>query len=201
MIVLLAKILQEQVLSKLIARFDTIQEYVFPVSIGWCLGFAELARWLGLSSEMGAFIAGVALAASPISTFIAESLKPLRDFFLVLFFFALGATVEISMMGTVFIPALVLALIVLVIKPPLFRWLLWKSGEIPSTSKEIGFRLGQISEFSLLISVLALSQGLISAKAAYLIQAAALITFVISPYFIVLKYPTPIAVSSKLRRD
>jgi len=92
-------------------------------------------------------------------------------------------------------------LIVLVIKPPLFRWLLWKSGEIPSTSKEIGFRLGQISEFSLLISVLALSQGLISAKAAYLIQAAALITFVISPYFIVLKYPTPIAVSSKLRRD
>lgn len=201
LIVLLAKILQEHVISKLIARFDTIQEYVFLVSIGWCLGFAELAHWLGLSSEMGAFIAGVALAASPISTFIAESLKPLRDFFLVLFFFALGAAVEINMIGAVFVPAVILAMLVLVIKPLMFRWLLGKSGEPPSTSKEIGFRLGQISEFSLLISVLALSQGLISAKAAYLIQAAALLTFVVSPYLIVLRYPTPIAVSSKLRRD
>ena len=48
------------------------------VTIGWCLGMAELAVLLGLSAEIGAFIAGVVLASSPIAMFIAESLKPLR---------------------------------------------------------------------------------------------------------------------------
>ena len=60
------------------------------MAIGWCMGIAELAGFLGLSNEIGAFIAGVTLASSPIGAFIADSLKPLRDFFLVLFFFALG---------------------------------------------------------------------------------------------------------------
>ena len=75
------------VLLPLLRRFDRIQEYVFLVAIGWCLGVAELARWMGLSAEIGAFVAGIAVAVSPIALFIAERLKPLRDFFLVLFFF------------------------------------------------------------------------------------------------------------------
>ena len=66
---------------------------------------------------------------------------------------------------------------------------------------EIGFRLGQISEFSLLIAVVALNTQVISAQASYLIQAATIITFMISSYFIVFTYPTPIAVSDRLRRD
>jgi predicted Kef-type K+ transport protein len=65
----------------------------------------------------------------------------------------------------------------------------------------MGFRLGQISEFSLLIAVVALNTGVISDKASYLIQAATIFTFIVSSYFIVLNYPTPIAVSDRLRRD
>ena len=74
-------------------------------------------------------------------------------------------------------------------------------GEKKSISIETGFRLGQISEFSLLIAVLALESGFIAAKTSYLIQLATLLTFIVSSYIIVLKYPTPISVNSRLRRD
>ena len=62
-------------------------------------------------------------------------------------------------------------------------------------------RLGQTSEFSLFIAVLALELGVISQEASYLIQLSTMLTFVISSWFIVLRYPSPIAVSDKLRRD
>jgi len=62
-------------------------------------------------------------------------------------------------------------------------------------------RLGQISEFSLLIALLAIKSAIISTEASYLIQFATLLTFIVSSYFIVMRYPTPIGVSDKLRRD
>lgn len=198
---LIAWLLEKYVLIKLLQRFDTIQEYIFLMAIGWCLGMAQLAGVLGLSLEIGAFIAGVALATNPISLFIAESLKPLRDFFLVLFFFSLGAGFDVTTLRQVLLPALVLAAVAMLLKPPLFAYLLRRSGEAPARSLEIGVRLGQISEFSLLIAVLALQMNVIGREASYLIQASTLLTFVASSYFIVLRYPTPIAVSDRLRRD
>jgi Kef-type K+ transport system membrane component KefB len=189
------------ILAPLFMRFDTIQEYVFLVAIGWCLGFAELASMAGLSAEIGAFIAGVALATSPISTFIAESLKPLRDFFLILFFFSLGAQFDPSMVQELLVPALVLGVLLVVIKPPLFRRFLLRTGESDKFSREVGVRLGQISEFSLFIAMLAEQSGVISMRASALIQLATLFTFIISSYWIMLRYPTPIAVSARLRRD
>ncbi len=189
------------ILAPLFMRFDTIQEYVFLVAIGWCLGFAELASMAGLSAEIGAFIAGVALATSPISTFIAESLKPLRDFFLILFFFSLGAQFDPSMMQELLVPALMLGVLLVVIKPPLFRRFLLRTGESEKFSREVGVRLGQISEFSLFVAMLAEQSAVISMRASALIQLATLFTFIISSYWIMLRYPTPIAVSARLRRD
>ncbi|MCG6965284.1 MAG: cation:proton antiporter [Chromatiaceae bacterium] len=196
-----AWIVERHVLIRLIRKFDKIQEYIFLVTIGWCLGMAELAVLLGLSSEIGAFIAGVALASSPIAMFIAESLKPLRDFFLVLFFFSLGAGFDIGLIHKVIVPALVLAGGLMLLKPPVFRWLLLRTGESEKRSHEVGYRLGQMSEFSLLLAVLALEQGVIGAKASYLIQLSTLLTFLVSSYLVVLRFPTPIAVSDALRRD
>jgi Kef-type K+ transport system membrane component KefB len=192
---------ERYVLVRVIQRFDTIQEYVFLVAVGWCLGIAQLSHTLGLSYEMGAFIAGVALATSPIATFIAESLKPLRDFFLIMFFFALGAGFDLSVLTSVAIPAGVLALAMLTIKPLLFKALLVWEGEDPRLGREIGVRLGQVSEFSLLIALLAISGGVIGARAAYVIQTTTLLTFICSSYLIMFRYPTPIAVSESLRRD
>ncbi|VAX03349.1 Inner membrane protein, KefB/KefC family [hydrothermal vent metagenome] len=189
------------VLMPLIARFDQIQEYIFLMAIGWCLGISQLAAGLGLSHEIGAFIAGVALATHPISLFISERLKPLRDFFLILFFFSIGAGFNIGMLGEIVIPALLLSALILLGKPLLFRFLLRRSGESSGRASEVGVRLGQISEFSLLIAVLALQQSVIGEQASYLIQLSTLITFMVSSYVIVRRYPTPIAVSDKLRRN
>jgi Kef-type K+ transport system membrane component KefB len=189
------------VLARLLARFDTIQEYIFLLAIGWCLGMAALSEAVGLSAEIGAFIAGVAVATEPISRFIAESLKPLRDFFLVVFFFSLGAGFDLSMVQDVLVPASILAVISLVVKPVIFRRLWVYEGESPEKSREIGARLGQISEFSLLIAVLATESTIIGSQASYLIQLATLISFIASSYYIVMRYPTPIAVSDRLRRD
>ena len=189
------------VLIRLIRKFDKIQEYIFLMTIGWCLGMAELAGLLGLSAEIGAFIAGVALASSPIALFIAESLKPLRDFFLVLFFFSLGAGFDIGVIDEVIVPALVLAAALMLLKPPVFRYLLLRIGESEKRSKEVGYRLGQMSEFSLLLAVLAFEQEVIGSRASYLIQLSTLLTFLVSSYLVVLRFPTPIAVSDALRRD
>ena len=156
---------------------------------------------MGLSHEIGAFVAGVALARSPVATFIAESLKPLRDFFLVMFFFALGAGFPIPMLSEVALPATCLGGAMLVMKPVVFRWLLRRECETRRLSMEIGVRLGQLSEFSLLIAVIASSGGVIGPNAAYTIHTATLLTFIVSSYVIMLRYPTPIAVTEALRRD
>ena len=200
-LVLVAWLVERFVLVPLITRFDTIHEYVFLLAIGWCLGMAELAGVLGLSHEIGAFIAGVALATSPIALFIADSLRPLRDFFLVMFFFSLGAGFELPMLGEVLLPAALLALLSVLVKPHLFRPLLVRTGESEKRSREVGVRLAQISEFSLLIAVAALDSGIISARASYLIQLATLLSFTLSSLYVVRSYPTPIAVTDALRRD
>ncbi|HAT6977963.1 TPA: cation:proton antiporter [Legionella pneumophila] len=192
---------ERYILIKLLARFDRTQEYVFLLSIGWCLGISVLAQKIGLSEDIGAFIAGVALASSPISLFIAESLKPLRDFFLVMFFFSIGATFNFGFGAQVVIPAVILATLILIIKPLLFYILLVRSGEKKQVAKEVGIRLGQGSEFSLLVASIALSTNLISEAASNLIQATTILTFIVSSYLVVLKYPTPIALSEKMRKD
>jgi len=200
-LMLFAYAFEKYVLIKLIAKFDRTQEYVFLLSIAWCLGLSVLAEKFGLSQDIGAFVAGVALAASPISLFIAESLKPLRDFFLVLFFFSVGATFNFSYLAQVVIPAVILAVIILLIKPLCFYLLLNKSGEKKSVSKEVGIRLGQGSEFSLLVASIAYGAQAISDVAANLIQATTILTFIVSSYVVVLKYPTPMSLSDKMRKD
>lgn len=197
----LAWFLERYLIEKLIARYDQIHEYIFLLAIGWCLGIAELAVTLGLSHEIGAFIAGITLASCPIALFITERLKPLRDFFLIIFFFALGATFNMDIVPQIIIPAMLLAVSVVLIKPLVFRLLLTRAGEQKDISLEVGFRLGQISEFSILIAVLAVESGFIRQGTSYLIQLTTLLTFIISSYIIVLRYPTPIAVSDRLRRD
>ncbi len=189
------------VLLPLITRFDRFHEYIFLLALGWCLGLAECASALGLSEEIGAFIAGITIATSPISQYIAVNLKPLRDFFLILFFFSVGARFDLGLIAQVLAPALVLALLVLVCKPVVYRFLLKGVSEKRSLSWDLGFRLGQASEFSLLIAYVAVANAVISEQASLLIQATTIITLLASSYIVVLNYPTPIAISDRLRRD
>lgn len=200
-LMLVAFLTEKYILSWLFNKYDQIQEYIFMLSVGWCLGMSELSGQLGLSQEIGAFIAGVALASSPISLFIAESLKPLRDFFLVLFFFSIGAGFNFNYLGVVLLPATILAAVFLVLKPLCYSLLLRGIGEQKKVSNEVGLRLGQASEFSLLVASLAAGFSIISDMANYLVQATTIITFVVSSYIIVFIYPTPMGLTEKMRQD
>jgi len=189
------------VLLPLITRFDRFHEYIFLLAIGWCLGMAEAANALGLSEEIGAFIAGISIATSPISQYIAVNLKPLRDFFLILFFFSVGARFDLRVLDQVLIPAIVLSALVLTVKPLTYRILLKGVSEQTTLAWDLGFRLGQASEFSLLIAYVAIGNSLISAQASFLIQATTIFTLLISSYIVVINFSTPIAISDRLRRD
>ena len=196
-----AIILVKYLLLPLMARFDRFHEYLFLMALGWCLGFAELAHSLNLSHEIGAFIAGISIATSPIAQYIAINLKPLRDFFLVLFFFSIGASFNLDLLEKVHVPALIMTATVIIIKPIIFGFLLRRVSEKRSTAWEIGFRLGQTSEFSILIAAFASSQNLIGEVAAHIIQATAILSLLISSYIVVFRFESPIALSEKLRRD
>ena len=189
------------VLAKLFMKFDRFHEYIFLLAIGWCLGLAALAEMLHLSAEIGAFIAGVSIATSPISQYIALNLKPLRDFFLILFFFSLGAQLNIQILPQIWWIVLLYATTMLAIKPITFYLLLRQQSEQRILAWDVGFRLGQISEFSLLISFVAVSTGIIGEKSSVLIQSSAIISFIVSSYIVTFNFPNPIAASDKLRRD
>ena len=190
------------VVLPLFMRFDVISEYIFLMSLGWCLVAAQCAEWLGLSHEIGAFTAGVTIATSPIALVIAEGLKPLREFFLILFFFSVGAQFDPFLSSELLAAIMASAAIILVSKPFLFKYLLkWLTGECDKRAGDIGLRLGQSSEFSLLLACGGLTAGKVSETAALVIEGAAIVTFVVSTYLVVFRLPTPIAHKTGLRSD
>lgn len=189
------------ILIPLIRRFDRYHEYIFLLSVGWCLGVAEVAALLELSAEIGAFMAGVAVATSPIAQYIAVSLKPLRDFFLVIFFFSVGAQFDLSTVPEIALAATVMGVTLLGLKPLVYSGLLRRVSESPKLAWNLGFRLGQCSEFALLIGVVAVNASVLSDRANTLIQATTILTLLVSSYVVVLNFPTPIAIKESLRRD
>lgn len=193
--------LVKYVINNLFLRFDIIQEYTFLLALGWGLLGAGVAESIGLSYEMGAFIAGVAFASSPVSIVVAERLKPLRDFFLILFFFSIGAQFNYLVTQQVLFAGISIALLIVILKPLVFKQGFQLIGEDKKFSMELGARLGQGSEFSLLVSYSALAAGLIEAHASYLIQMVVIISFILSTYWVVYRYRTPISSSERNRMD
>ena len=188
------------VVEPLLKRFDVFREFTFLLAIGWCLGIASLGHLLQLSWEIGAFAAGVALANSPIAQYITENLRPLRDFFLVLFFFSVGAAINPLLLLDMWMPTLILGVALVAAKPPVFRALLRWQKEPDALAREVGYRLGQASEFSLLLVFVA-GATVLSAEAAHVVQGATVLTLLLSSYLVIFRYPSPIAVTADLRRD
>ncbi|MCY3885374.1 MAG: cation:proton antiporter [Gammaproteobacteria bacterium] len=183
----------------LLRRFDVFTEFTFLLFLGWCMGVAWIAHLLGLPVEVGAFLAGVVLANLQASQGIAQTLEPLRDFFLVLFFFYVGASVDPRLLWELIWQVLVLGAVLVALKPVVFRYLIGWQGETASTSWEIGARLGQCSEFSLLVLYLAVTQ--MSESSMLIVLGASVMTILISSYIVVFKFKNPIAISDRLRVD
>jgi Kef-type K+ transport system membrane component KefB len=201
MLVVAALVAQRYVLNHIIEQVERYRELLNLLVLGWCFGIALGAEAIGLSHETGAFIAGIALADNSIARLIAEELKMFRDFFLVLFFFALGAQLDFSLMKSIALPAILLSALLLFIKPMVFRRALKLTGETPKFSKELSVRLGQNSEFTFIIAVIAAKQGLLSATASQLLHLVTILTMAVSSYLLVSYYPSPLASKPSLKID
>ncbi len=185
----------------LFQKFDVIQEYMFVLSLGWCLLCAQTAYYFGLSHEMGAFVGGLTVGSHKVAQLIADHLKPLREFFLVLFFFAVGAGFDFMMAPRMLLAGVLFGATLVVLKVYVFRFAFKRSGESQPLSEQLGVRLGQSSEFSFLIAFAAISSGILSRRAELLIQTTTIVTIVVSTYWVVKRYPTPISTEDPLRQD
>lgn len=160
------------------------QELLFLFSIFWCFLVASLFNLLGFSIEIGALIAGVILSISPYSTEISAKIRPIRDFFLIIFFIILGLGISITNIQEVIIPALILSSLALILKPLIIMSLMAISGFTKRTNFNVGTTLAQISEFSIIVLALGVSVGHITNE---ILQATTLtlaITIIISTYMI-----------------
>jgi Kef-type K+ transport system membrane component KefB len=166
-------------ISKLVAGS---QEFLFLFALGWGLGIATLFEKSGFSIEVGALIAGISLAQLPYCHEIAARLKPLRDFFVVVFFIALGEGLALNHLGSVIIPALILSAAVIVLKPLIVLCTMGLMGYTRRTSFKTAITLGQISEFSLIFIILAVHSNFVGEQLGALITLVALITIAVSTY-------------------
>ncbi|PSW20705.1 cation:proton antiporter [Photobacterium sanctipauli] len=185
----------------LFRRFDVIQEYSFVTTLAWCFFWAELSHQVGLSYESGAFIAGISIAVSQVSQAISVHLKPLREFFLILFFFAIGARMSLDQANLYALWGLIFGIILVVVKAWGFSTALKLAKEKPSMNRELSARLSQASEFSFLVAYAAMQANLLSPNAALFIQVTTMTTFIISTYWVVKRFPTPISTVKSLRQD
>ncbi len=154
------------------------------MAIGWAFGAVPIFEHFGFSIEVGALFAGVALANLPYSQEISLRLRPLRDFFIIVFFIALGADLSIVNIGSYILPILILCLIVLVAKPIITMGVMGVLGYTKNTSFRTSSSLAQVSEFSLIFVILANSQGLVGKNIVNIISIVALVTIAISSYLI-----------------
>lgn len=158
------------------------QELLFLFAIAWGFGVASLFEKVGFSVEVGALFAGVALASLPYAQEIGARLKPLRDFFVVLFFIVLGESLNTSNLTAGIWPALLLSAIVILLKPVTITTTLGLLGYTKRVSFKAGINLSQISEFSIVLVVLAASTGMVSNQLSAIITLVAIITITTSTY-------------------
>ena len=200
-------IFSERILRHLYTRFD-LPEYSFLLTIAWCLGLSQLAEYFHLPAEIGAFIGGLSIAIMPIARELDHSLRPLRDFFLILFFFAIGASLDTAgVFDTwdeallVLAPSALLVILAVVIKPYVFEYAMRHSGEKRPIAANAGVRLAQGSEFSLLVGWSAFSGNLISVEVMVILQLTVLASFVVSSTWVVLKLANPMSLEVDLHRE
>jgi Kef-type K+ transport system membrane component KefB len=160
------------------------QEVLFLFSMAWGLGMASVFYYLGFSIEIGALIAGVTLSMTPFAYEIGARLKPLRDFFIVLFFVLLGSQMVLDNIEQIVLPAILLSLFVLIGNPVIVIILMNLLGHKRRTGFMAGLTVAQISEFSLILAALGFSVGHLTSEVLSLVTMVGLITIAGSTYFI-----------------
>lgn len=171
------------VLRWIFVRIAETPEMVVAMSIAWCAFMAGLGSWIGMSMEMGALIAGAAIASFPYGVHVTAKVLPLRDFFLTLFFLSIGMKIPFPD-ATTLMMAFLIVLFVIVSRFLTIYPILLFSGSGRRTSFITSINLSQISEFSLVVAALGVSYGHIQQSLMSLIIYAMAMTSVLSSYFI-----------------
>lgn len=172
------------VMSRLARFFAANQEFLFTFALAWAFSISAVFELAGFSLEVGALFAGVSLASLPYAQEISTRLKPLRDFFLLLLFISLGTTITLENLSQTFIPALVLSLIAIIVKPLSVSTALGLLRYTKQTGFKVGSHLSQTSEFSIIMLTLAAAEGLISKDLVSIMTMTTFITIAVSTYFI-----------------
>lgn len=175
-------VVSNYIIPHVVKRFARSQELLFIFSVTWGFTIASLFELAGFSYEVGALFAGVSLAGLPYAQEMAAKLKPLRDFFIVIFFVTLGESFTLNSIQTNIVAAIILALVVVVGKPLLILISLSAQGYTKLTAFKTAVHLSQISEFSIIFVTIAASKGLIGHDIVSLVTLIAFITIGVSSY-------------------
>ncbi|KKR76967.1 MAG: Transporter, CPA2 family [Candidatus Levybacteria bacterium GW2011_GWA2_40_8] len=173
-------------LPYLINKISHSPETLFLFSIAWAFGLSALVTspLIGFSIEIGGFLAGLALANSLENYQIISRVRPLRDFFITIFFVTLGTRLLISDFSEILIPGVILSAFVLIGNPIIVMIIMGVLGYRKRTGFMAGLTVAQISEFSLILMIMGNRIGHVSDQAVSLVTFVGAITFVISTYMI-----------------
>jgi len=153
-------------------------------AIAWCFLIALFANYLGLSLAIGAFIAGISLAQLEYSYDISSKVKPLRDFFSIIFFVSLGMVMVVKWADISVTPIIILALFVMIGNPVIVMAIMGLMGYSKKPSFLTGIGIGQASEFSLILATQAFMLGQITQQTLSVIAVITAITLLITAYLI-----------------
>jgi len=177
-------LISKYVFPPIFAKIAKSHELLFISSLAWCFLLVIVSISLGFSAEIGAFIAGVSIASLPYAIHVASKTKPLRDFFIMIFFIYLGTTLVFSDFSKTIIPAIVLSILILLINPVVVTAVLTFLGYRKRTSFLTGISLTQVSEFSFLVAALGVKANILPKEVLTLVSMVAIITVFISTYLI-----------------
>lgn len=175
-----AAVLAWKVLPGLFHWIARSQTALLTWSLAWCFLLVWASYRLELSLELGAFIAGVALAQLPYRHDLRRRVHPLMNFFVAIFFVTLGIQMELGAAAAAWGLVAALTAFTLVAKPVVVGWLVTALGEPPRIALRAGVTLGQTSEFSFILAALAFSNGLVDESLLSIVAAVGLVTMGVS---------------------
>jgi Kef-type K+ transport system membrane component KefB len=180
-------LLSKQVFPKIIESISKSPETLFLASLAWVFGLAAVisSHYVGFTIEIGGFLAGLALANSMANYQIIAKAKTLRDFFIVIFFVLLGIQMSFGSIYTVIIPAIILSIFVILVKPFLVMIVMAAMGYRKRTAFLTGLSLSQISEFSLILVFAGYKLGAFDQSVVSLVTLVGLISFFVSSYALI----------------
>lgn len=170
--------------NPLVDRLSQAPELLVSFAIAWAVLLAATGHYLGFGKELGGLLAGVSLASTSYREAIAARLTSLRDFLLLFFFIALGASLDLSVLGASVGPAIVLSLFVLIGNPLIVLIIMVTMGYRKRTGFLAGLTVAQISEFSLIFMAMGVTIGHVNDQAMGLVTLVGLITIAASTYMI-----------------